>query len=86
MDNRAQISLGISRVFLALIVGAVMVWIVQLSTEKILSGATTATSHTGANQATTWFQQGIEYLPLAFLLISFFGIIVLAVFRRGVAG
>jgi len=83
MDNRAQ-SVGLARFVLSLIAAAPIVWIVWESTSRILPGAKNATNSTKANQATVWIQQGIDWLPLAFLLIAFFGIIVLAIFQREV--
>jgi len=83
MDNRAQ-SIGISRFILSLVVGAFVTWIVWLVTDPILSYAGNTTSNSQANQATTWFQDLTGYLPIAFLLIGFFGVIVLAIFQREV--
>jgi len=83
MNTRAQ-SIGISRYILALVVGAVLVWILNLVTSPILAGAANTTSNTQANQATTWFQQLVSWVPIAFVLISFVGIIVYAVFVREV--
>jgi len=83
MDNRAQ-SVGLARFILSLIAAAPIVWIVWESTSRILPGAKNAKNSTKANQATVWIQQGIDWLPLAFLLIAFFGIIVLAIFQREV--
>jgi len=83
MDTRAQ-SIGISRYILALVVGAVLIWIVQLVTDPILSGAENSTNNAQANQATTWFTQLVDFLPVAFVLISTTGIIIYAVFIREV--
>jgi len=83
MDQRAQ-SIGISRYVLALIVGAVLIWIVDLVTSPILNGAENSTNNAQANQATTWFGQLIDFLPVAFVLISTTGIIIYAVFIREV--
>lgn len=81
MDNRAQ-SVGLARFILSLIIGAPIIWIVGEITSPILTRATGATADSKANQATQWIQQAIDYLPIAFLLIAFFGVIVLAVFQR----
>jgi len=83
MNERAQ-SIGISRYILALVVGAVLIWIVKLVTDPILSGARASTNNTKANQATTWFGQLVDFLPVAFVLISTTGIIIYAVFIREV--
>ena len=83
MDNRAQ-SIGIARYILALTVGAVLIWIVNLVSSPILAGATNSTNNAQANQATTWFSELVGFLPVAFVLISTTGIIVYAVFIREV--
>lgn len=85
MDNRAQ-SIGLARFILSLIVGAPVVWIVWKITDPILTGARTATNNTKANQATTWLEQGVNYMPIWFLLVAFFGIIVLAIYQRELLG
>ncbi|MDS0284760.1 hypothetical protein [Haloarcula onubensis] len=83
MDTRAQ-SIGLARFILSLIAAAPIVWIVWETTGRILPGAKNATNNSSANQATVWIQDGIDWLPLAFLLISFIGIVVLAIFQREV--
>jgi len=83
MDTRAQ-SIGIARFILSLIVGAVMYWIVSLVTSPVLARARTSTNNATANQATTWFETGVNYLPLAFALISMMGLIVYSIFVREV--
>jgi len=85
MDTRAQ-SIGISRFFLALIVGAIVTWLVWLVTDPILSRASSTTNNSTANQATQWITSGTEWLPVAFLLISVFGLLVYAIFSREVLG
>lgn len=84
MDNRAGISIGISRLFLSLIAGAFGTWIVILTTDPILSRASSTTNNSTANQATTWISDGIDWLPVAFLLIAAMGMVVLAIYRREV--
>jgi len=81
MNRRAQ-SIGLARYFLAFLVGVPVLWVVWTITDPILSGAQTATNSTQANQATTWFEQGIRFLPVWMLLIGAFGVIVLAVYQR----
>jgi uncharacterized membrane protein YhdT len=81
MDNRAQ-SIGIARFFLSLGVGAIVYWIADLVTTPVLAGAYNATGNATANQATQWFEQSVNAMPLAFALISFVGIIALSVFQR----
>lgn len=81
MDNRAQ-SVGLARFILSIIVGAPVVWIVWKVTDPILTGARGATNSSQANEATTWIGQGIDWLPILFLLIAFFGVIVLSIYQR----
>lgn len=83
MDNRGQ-SIGIARFFLALGVGAVVYWIVSLTTDPIIAGSKNATTNATANQATRWFEQGIQAFPLVMTLVSVIGIIALSVFKREV--
>jgi len=80
-DTRAQ-SVGLARFILSLIAGAPVVWIVWEVTSKILPGAKDATSNAKANEATTWIQQYIEYLPMVFILVAFMGVLVLAIYQR----
>jgi Na+-driven multidrug efflux pump len=82
-DERAQ-SIGIIRYVLALIVGAIVVFIVWTVTDPILMRAGNATTNTTANTGTQWFQTASGYLPVIFLGLSFFGIIVIAVYQREV--
>ena len=77
-DNRAQ-SVGLARFILSLIAGAPVVWIVWEVTSKILPGAKESTDHAKANQATTWIQQYIDYLPMVLLLTAFFGVLILTI-------
>jgi hypothetical protein len=83
MDTRAQ-SIGISRFILSLVVGAFVYWIVSLITDPLTSRAANTTQNATANQATSWLSTGVQYLPLAFALISMMGLIVYAVFIREV--
>lgn len=85
MDTRGQ-SIGIARYFLALIVGAIMIWIVNEVTSPILSGAENSTTNATANQATMWMQDIIGYLPIAFLILGFFSLVVYSVFVREAIG
>lgn len=84
MDNRAGVSIGLSRFFLGLIVAAPVTWIVWLVTEPIYARSKNATTNSSANQATTWLSNGSEWLPIGFLLISAMGLLVLAIYRREV--
>lgn len=81
MDARAQ-SIGIARFFLGLIVAAIMWWILQDTTDPVLTRANQTTTNTTANQATQWFSQGVAWFPIFALLVSFMGLIVYAVYIR----
>lgn len=82
MDDRGQ-SLGIAGLFLSLIVGAVGIWIVQLLGTPMLDQAANAMADAQANAATGWFRTVIDWLPIIFLLIGMFGLIVYAIYLRG---
>jgi ABC-type antimicrobial peptide transport system permease subunit len=85
MDNRAQ-PMTISRFFLGLLVGAIVTWGVYLVTEPLLTRARETTSNASANQATTWLQTGTQWFPIFVLIVSFFGIVVGAIYAREVLG
>jgi hypothetical protein len=82
MNNRGQI--GIVRFFAALILGAALVYLVTQVTEPLLERAGEQSAGTAAAPATQWLTTGGDYLLLIFLLISFFGLISLAIYQRGV--
>lgn len=81
MDNRAQ-SIGIARFFLSLVAGAFVVWIVFEVTSPLLDRARETGSDERTVEATGWLTTGIDYLPLLFLLVAFFGLIALSIFQR----
>lgn len=81
MDTRAQ-SIGIARYFLALAVGAIMFWILELVTTPLLNRASTTTTNQTANQATSWLSEAISWWPMMLLILSFVGLIVYSVFVR----
>lgn len=83
MDERAQ-SIGILRMFLALAVGAIVVWLVRLAGDPILDTAGDHGTDATSSQGTAWLQTGVDYLPILFLLICFFGLIAYSVYRREV--
>ena len=83
MDNRAQ-AIGIFRMFLGLIVGAVVTWLVSLVADPILTKAGESGTDATSAQGTAWLQTGMDYLPILFLMIAFFGLIAYSVFRREV--
>jgi len=82
-DNRAQ-SIGISRLFLALGVGFVMVMIVNQTTQPMF--ALIGQPDAIATNGTSWLNELIANLPLAYALISLFGLVAYSVFRRQVIG
>lgn len=80
--QRGQI--GIVRFFLGLIMGVPLVYIATQVTEPILDRAGESSADTAAAPATEWLATGGEYLLVIFLLVSFFGLIALAIYQRGV--
>jgi hypothetical protein len=81
LTHRAQ-SIGISQLILALVTGAVMIFLMQLMADEMLPGAQNATTNATANQATTWLQTfSTDIVPVVILLLAFMSIIVLAVYR-----
>lgn len=82
-DTRGQ-SIGIARFFLSLIVAAIVGWIVELVATPVLQGTLDASNNAQANEATNWFLTGVDYLPIAFMIIAFFGLITLSIFQREV--
>jgi len=86
MDNRAGVSIGISQFLLTLVVGAFVFWIVSMITDPILSRASNSTTNASANQATGWLSDGIGYIPVAVILLSALGLVLLAIYRREILG
>lgn len=84
-DDRAQ-SVGIMRLFLGLIVGAIVVFLVTRVTNPLFSRATDKATTATGSEAIGWFEAVVTYLPVAFVLISFFGILVLSIYKREVVG
>lgn len=82
MDDRAQ-AIGIARLFLALLVGAIVIFIVNTVGGKILDHAGQSGSGQVATTGTNYMTQAMQYLPIAFLFISFFGLIAYSVYSRG---
>lgn len=83
MDERAQ-SIGISRYFLGIVVGAVLFWILSFVALRLLDRSATSTNAEYANQGTEWIRQAVLYWPYFVLLVSFFGLIVFAIYVREV--
>lgn len=83
MNNRAQ-SIGIVGFVLSLVVGAIVYWVVSTVSDPILTRATEATTNPEANEATQWFREGVEFMPIAFMMIAFFGLVAYSVYHREV--
>lgn len=84
MTDRGQGAIGTARFFLALIVGAVLFWILSAVTTPVLDRAANATSNATANQATGWHESFIGMVPVIVLLAAFISVIVAAVYYREV--
>lgn len=82
-DTRAQI--GLVRFFAALVVGAFLSYFVLKVTDPILERAADQSAGTAAAPASQWLATGGDYLVVIFLVISFFGLIALAIYQRGVS-
>lgn len=82
MDDRGQ-AIGISHFFLALGVGAVVIWIVKEVTAPLFThvNGRTETGEAAAT-GTQYLQEGVAYLPVAFVGISFFGLVAYSVYTR----
>jgi hypothetical protein len=85
MDNRGQ-TIGIVRFFAALVIGGFLSYFVYELTSPILDRASEQSAGTAAAPATTWLTQLGDNLVLVYLLVSFFGLIALAIFQRRVTG
>jgi len=83
IDDRAQ-SIGILRMFLSLAVGAFVVIIVREVGSPLLTKASEHGTDSTSAQGTAWLQEAVNYLPILFLGIAFFGLIAYSVFRREV--
>lgn len=83
MDDRAQ-SIGISRLFLGLVVGAICYFIAEQITTPVLDRAGNATTNATANQATEWFRAGVDLFPVIIAILAFLSVVVLAVIQREV--
>jgi len=85
MDNRADAQ-GIARLFLGLGVAVVIIWVVNLVTDPMFDYLGRQPPDATGAQGTQWLQAGIDFLPLFFLLVSFFGLVAYSVFKRQVVG
>jgi len=84
-DTRGQ-SVGLARFILSLIAGVPIIWITAKVTDPILAGSRNATSSAKANDATNWLSQGVDWLPVWFLIVAFLGVVVLAIYQRQLLG
>lgn len=82
MDTRAQGAIGTARLFLALGVGAVGIWILNETAVPILNFAAQQSSDPVATAGNSYLTSGVEFLPALFLFISFFGTVAGAVYYR----
>lgn len=85
-NTRAQGSMGIARLFLALIAGAIVIWMVGMVSTRIMPGAKEAGTEPSHTQATEWLLQGEALLPAIILLIVILGPIIYAIYERQVVG
>lgn len=83
MNTRGQ-AIGISRLLLGLVVGVVVVGVVRKVTNPLFEEASAQGSGEVATNGTTWLQQGVDFLPIIFLLVSFFGLVAYSVYTREV--
>lgn len=85
MDNRGQ-TIGIVRFFAALILGAPLAYFALRISTPLLDRASEESAGTAAAPASGWLMTFGENIVLIFLLVSFFGLIALAIFQRRVSG
>jgi len=84
--DRGQ-AIGISRLFLALIVGAILIFIIQQVTNPLFEHANSQTqSNSKYAQGTDWLTQATDpqTLGLVILVVSMFGVITYSVYQREV--
>jgi len=84
MDERAQGAISIARIFLALAVGAVCIWILNSVATPILDMAGQQSSDPVATAGNSYLTAGVEFIPALFLFITFFGTVAGAVYYREV--
>lgn len=82
MDDRAQ-AVGIARLFLSLIGGAAVYWVVDETTGAIFPHIADASNSAKADSATAWFQTAVDIMPIIFAVVAFFGLIILSVYQSG---
>lgn len=79
--ERAQ-SVGIANFFLALLVGAILTWIITAVTDPLMASARDRATDSVANTALDWSATLFTNFPLMWLLTSFFSLVALSVFQR----
>lgn len=85
MNDRGQAT-GIANFFLAILVGAIMTWILDEVTSPLVSRMQnqTAATDTVGTTMNDWWVLIFDNQPVMFLLITFFSLIALSVFQRAV--
>jgi len=89
MDNRAQGAIGIVRFFGTLILGAPLTYFAWKITQPLLERSQENANAAGATKvadASGWLGSTVEYGVFIFLMVSFFGLVVYAVYQRRVVG
>lgn len=84
IDDERGLALGLAALALALIAGAILIWIIQLAGNPILDYAANSTNNATANTATGWFRSYLTFIPAIFMVLGLFGTIVYAVYTRSV--
>lgn len=85
MDTRGQ-TIGYVRFFAALIIGGMLAFFAAKVTSPILNRASEQSAGTAAEPASGWLITFGDNMVVIFLLVSFFGLIALAIFQRRVTG
>ncbi len=83
-NQRAQGAIGKIQFVASLIVGAVLVWILNAITKPLFEQAKESGSGETATQGTAWLQEGVNFVPILFLFIAFFGLVAYSVYSREV--
>ena len=83
MDTRADAT-GIANGLLALVVGAIMMWLFTQIGTPVHNRARNATSNATLNAGTGWLETFQANWPLLVLLLFVFSLLALAVFQREV--
>lgn len=84
-NNRGQAT-AVFKFFVALVGGAILVLIINEVTSPLFEFINDNNGDPTAATGTTYLEQGINFLPIAFLMISVFGLVAYAVYSREVVG